>query len=516
MFNALDNLEARRHVNKMCLAADVPLIESGTTGFKGQVQVIKRGRSECYDCNVKETPKTFPVCTIRSTPSQPIHCIVWAKSYLFAEIFGTSEDDASELDSTEDTDNAEEIKNLRHEAQALKRIRDSMGSEDFPRKVFEKVFTEDVERLRSMEEMWRTRKKPDPLNFDKLSRVALAVSNTIATQDQTAWTASENFVVFSSSLRRLSDRLESLRDNADAGTAAPVLAFDKDDKDTLDFVASAANLRSIIFGIDARSEFDIKQMAGNIIPAIATTNAMAAGLCVLQAFKVMRQDYDKARNVYLSKAVDRVIASDPLRPPKPDCPVCGVAQARVEVDLTRATLQDLVDGLLRVQLGYGAELSVSSDAGILFDPELDDNLGKKLCELDIRQDSFLTVVDDEDENPRVNLVLSISETTTLPGEAKPIALSEKIEIARRIKQPAATPKANGSTNGKLASNGASTNGAPGKRKRNTDDEEDVTGLDVRAVKKRGKASETKDPATDDDDILLLMSTGNDRAIVIDD
>ena len=42
MFNALDNLDARRHVNKMCLAADVPLIESGTTGFNGQVQVIKK------------------------------------------------------------------------------------------------------------------------------------------------------------------------------------------------------------------------------------------------------------------------------------------------------------------------------------------------------------------------------------------------------------------------------------------------------------------------------------------
>lgn len=40
VFNALDNLEARRHVNKMCLAANVPLIESGTTGFNGQVQVI--------------------------------------------------------------------------------------------------------------------------------------------------------------------------------------------------------------------------------------------------------------------------------------------------------------------------------------------------------------------------------------------------------------------------------------------------------------------------------------------
>lgn len=42
VFNALDNLAARRHVNRMCLAANVPLVESGTTGFNGQVQVIEK------------------------------------------------------------------------------------------------------------------------------------------------------------------------------------------------------------------------------------------------------------------------------------------------------------------------------------------------------------------------------------------------------------------------------------------------------------------------------------------
>ena len=120
-FNALDNLEARRHVNKMCLAADVPLFESGTTGFNGQVQVIKKGVTACYDCTPKEAPKSFPVCTIRSTPSQPIHCIVWGKSYLLkyvrtnkcagnianevrSEIFGTSEDQAA-FDHSSDADN---------------------------------------------------------------------------------------------------------------------------------------------------------------------------------------------------------------------------------------------------------------------------------------------------------------------------------------------------------------------------------------------------------------------------
>ena len=244
----------------MCLAADVPLVESGTTGFNGQVQIIKRGTSECYDCNPKETPKTFPVCTIRSTPSQPIHCIVWAKSYLFAEIYGISEDDSPDLDTTEDSENAEEMAKLRDEAHALKRIRESMGSEDFPRLVFDKVYNQDILRLREMKDMWKSRgKPPDPLDFDRLTEEALGVGADIDKKDQTVWTPAENFAVFSMSLRRLGDRLEELRSNAEVGNAAPVLSFDKDDKDVLDFVASSANMRSIIFGIEPKSEFEIKR-----------------------------------------------------------------------------------------------------------------------------------------------------------------------------------------------------------------------------------------------------------------
>ncbi|KAJ3203166.1 E1 ubiquitin-activating protein uba2, partial [Clydaea vesicula] len=69
IFNALDNLPARRHVNLMAMAANVPLVESGTAGYLGQVTVHKKNLYECFDCEPKPTPKTFPVCTIRSTPS---------------------------------------------------------------------------------------------------------------------------------------------------------------------------------------------------------------------------------------------------------------------------------------------------------------------------------------------------------------------------------------------------------------------------------------------------------------
>ena len=79
------------------------------------------------------------------------------------------------------------------------------------------------------------------------------------------------------------------------------------------------------------------------------------------------------------------------------------------MDTTRATLNDLVEGVLKTQLGYGEEFTVNNEVGTLYDPELDDNLSKKFSDLGIKADSFLTVVDDDDENPRVNLSLSISE-----------------------------------------------------------------------------------------------------------
>jgi len=339
----------------------------------------------------------------------------------------------------------------------LKRIRESMGSDDFANQVFNKVFKADIDRLRGMEDMWKTRKSPQSLQYQILQQQAAPISTTISFSDQRSWTLAENFVVFKDSLRRLSKRLQdeqaaALKD----GSPKPTITFDKDDEDTLDFVTASANLRSTIFHIETRSKFDIKQMAGNIIPAIATTNAMTAGLCVLQAFKVMKGDYFRAKMVYLEKGGPRAMNSEPLRPPNPGCVVCGVATSRLEVDPTRATLNDLVEDVLRLQLGYGEEMTINNDIGTVYDPDLDDNLGKKFEDLGIKDESFLTVIDDDEENPRVNLQFAIS-TKSLPEDGKPVMLVTKPEIARKPKR--ATVKTNGEANGDpiaATTNGTST------------------------------------------------------------
>ena len=91
----------------------------------------------------------------------------------------------------------------------------------------------------------------------------------------------------------------------------------QDDKESLDFVVAAANLRAFNYRIPLKSRFDVKcestphssdvglcdcvvvstAMAGNIIPAIATTNAVIAGLIVMEALKVVAGEYDKCKMV---------------------------------------------------------------------------------------------------------------------------------------------------------------------------------------------------------------------------
>ena len=442
----------------------MPLIESGTTGFNGQVQVIKKSRTACYDCTEKEIPKSYPVCTIRSTPSQPIHCIVWAKSYLLPELFGRSEDEESEqVDTSENSDNAEEIKNLKAEAQALKKIREDMNGDDFAQKVFDKVFKDDIDRLRGMEDMWKTRSPPISLDFSTLQ--AETTTTTTSPSDQNPWSLTENVSVFVSSLHRLRTRFQDSLKTASSSNSDPFITFDKDDPETLDFVTSASNLRSHIFSIDPLSKFTVKQMAGNIIPAIATTNAMTAGLCVMQSFKVLRGDLKRAKMLFLETSGARVINSEPPREPAPECAVCSVATAELEVDFSRAKLGDLVEGVLRKIGGYGEEMTVMNDLGPIYDPDMEDMLEKTFDDLGIKDGGFLTVIDD-DGDPRVNLVLAISNKTidTNPpirlvqapsntesgvsnGAADPAhpESAARLVVPRKPKQ--ASPEENGAANG---------------------------------------------------------------------
>lgn len=249
-------------------------------------------------------------------------------------------------------------------------------------------------------------------------------------------------------------------------------------------------------------------MAGNIIPAIATTNAMTASLCVLQAFKVFREQLLKAKMVFLTRGTERVISSESLRPPNPRCATCGVAYATLVVDIKRAKLSDLVEDVLKVQLGYGEDFSVKRDNDLLYDVDEDIHLDKTFEELGLKADTFITVFDEADDDAKVDVVFSVIEHEA-SEDAKPIALNEELKIAKKPKAPTPEINGNASTNGTALAASSLTNGTTNGSKRTANE----AGLDEDIVRKKGKVFEV--PKKDDDDLIVLDDV-NEGAIVIDD
>lgn len=400
IYNALDNLEARFYVNRMCLYLNIPLYESGTTGLKGQVQPIYPYLSECFSCVPKETPKTFPVCTIRSTPSKPVHCITWAKDFLFSQLFADGEEENVAAPEASEFTNKEEAKAVAEETGELgtlkKLIADSKFEDvEFVRTIFKKIFVEDVQRLIGIEELWKSRTKPSVTVLKSWEKMVSAGTTpkeermySPGCSDQNS--LSDMITTFRTSLLLLSDRLRK----------GEPLEFDKDDQETLRFVMSASNIRSLIFHIPTKNEFDVKQIAGNIIPAVATMNATMAGFSALSSVVYYTESDNKSRAlrskmIFDSSSTDKVVNSSKLAKPNPTCSACSVVKGILNIDLETTKLLDLREALIE-KYNYGDDVEIMTlDSRVLYDFDTEDNLDKNLR--NFIEDQSVLLVGDSDE-----------------------------------------------------------------------------------------------------------------------
>lgn len=390
VLNALDNKAARSHVNRMCLSADVPLVESGTAGYLGQVTVIKKNVTECYECQPKPAQKTFPGCTIRNTPSEPVHCIVWAK-HLFNQLFGEFDADNEVSPDTEDPElsatagaTAAQNENDSGNIDRVSTREWAKENEYDVEKLFTKFFDNDVKYLLSMEKLWQKRKAPNPLSWQATtSDIAEEINEIVSLPDKRIWSIKECSTVFQKSINKLKERLK---------TSEEPLVWDKDDEVAMDFVAATANIRSHIFHIPVKSRFDIKSISGNIIPAIATTNAIIAGLMVMEALKILSGRISECRTVYLNKQVkakNRLLVPCNLEEPNPKCYVCTKKpEVTVYLNTKTFTVKQLEDKIFKEKFGMVApDVEIDDGKGTILisseEGETEDNWHKFLSDFNI-------------------------------------------------------------------------------------------------------------------------------------
>ena len=432
VLNGLDNLEARKHVNRLCIAAEVPLVESGTTGYLGQVTSHKCRRVACFECAPKPAPKSHPICTLRDTPEKPVHCVAYAADLLFPRLFAPPRERNNKSDLDEE-DAEESGVFVRAEGES---------AVSFASRVYEYVFRAKIAALLTKEEMWARRdRRPEPLPplaelFPEMYDCGSSEEDTVKgakgvkgernrglsrdsrlshspfpppsvspdsacaalglSDAQTVWTVREAASVFVSSFARLLRREFDDDENAAGG----VERFDKDDRLATEFVASVASLRSTNYGIPRLSLFDAKGVAGNIVHAVATTNAIVGGLIVVECLKIVREkkrEEEEEKSTTKKTDAEKTDAEgapssappsacvytfvkqratnnrllEPVAPdaPNPECAACGSARLELVCDVDVFTLGRLIDDVLRKKLGMVAPEIEGETTTLFLQPE---------------------------------------------------------------------------------------------------------------------------------------------------
>ncbi|KAI2499487.1 Ubiquitin-activating enzyme E1 FCCH domain [Fragilaria crotonensis] len=426
---ALDNVEARLYVDQRCLFYRLPMLESGTLGTKGNTQVVVPHLTENYGATRDPPEKSIPVCTLKNFPNQIQHTLQWARDYFEGEFKQAADEVNSYLSSNPETylDSLQpntRIDTLKIIHRCLVEER-PISFEDcivWARLKFEALFNNHIRQLlynfppdqitSSGSKFWSGSKRcPKALTFE-LDAVCedaemrnhldfvVAAANLRASMFGIKGRTDEEY--FRETLKNVivpdftpndgvkiaaSDAEEqqstSAMDTGDsevddiwnalpkpselAGFKLDPIEFDKDIDDHMLFVTACSNLRALNYSIPTEDTHRSRAIAGNIIPAIATTTAMVTGLVCLELYKIIGTPrkvltIEAYKNGFINLAIPFMTLSEPIPPAKTKALFKGkewnwTAWDSLDISLGDVTLGEFMDYF---EQEYNLEVSMLS------------------------------------------------------------------------------------------------------------------------------------------------------------
>ncbi|XP_044321962.1 ubiquitin-activating enzyme E1 3-like isoform X1 [Triticum aestivum] len=380
VINALDNVNARMYMDMRCLYFQKPLLESGTLGAKCNTQMVIPHLTENYGASRDPPEKQAPMCTVHSFPHNIDHCLTWARSEFEGLLEKTPNEVNSFLSNPAQYAAAMRKAGDAQARELLERVSECLNKDrcstfddciSWARLKFEDYFSNRVKQLTftfpedaatSMGAPFWSAPKRFPralqfsaadqshLNFIMSASILRAESFGVAipewakdtskladvvkkiavptfepkqgvniVTDEKASNLSSTSVDDVAVIEDLLAKLQEYAKGLPPGFQMKPIQFEKDDDSNfhMDLISGLANMRARNYSIPEVDKLKAKFIAGRIIPAIATSTAMATGLVCLELYKVIAGEHpvEDYRNTFANLALPLFSMAEPV-PPK--------------------------------------------------------------------------------------------------------------------------------------------------------------------------------------------------------
>lgn len=347
--NALDNVDARKYMDLQAIKYSKPLIDSGTLGSKGNVQVIIPHLTESYGSSDDPDEKGgIPICTIKSFPYKPEHTIQWARELFETEfnqipIYLNKYKNINELEKINDSDSKNLIKQLH-------KYKEFEYSEYFYLKLLFTIYIENhIYNIKEIIDKFSKNENNEELGDKKLpiymdlnhnqSNFNLFVSyifdgfkllnqifntnivfDTINIKYFKDFVSRTDLILSQETIDMNSNKIiEELFHIVNVVPNTKPIEFEKDDDELghVSWITSSANMRNIQYFIPHTDLYQTRIITGNIIPAMITTTSLVSGFQILEYIRICKL-YKK--NKYLKNPANSSNSSNPTDPTDPTDP----------------------------------------------------------------------------------------------------------------------------------------------------------------------------------------------------